>query len=351
MRWTLARCAACTLPLLLATAPACGGRGQDDTRGSASGITSLTGGSTGDTTGTSSGGGTGVRLDVGNSGGDAGMSSAGDGGDTGCKKVDLLFVIDNSGSMEDEQQNLLASFPGFISSIQTTLADTDGYHVGVVTTDAYLFNEPGCTQEGALVTKTGGTGSSNATCSPFASGLRWMNEQDDLSNKFSCAAQVGTDGSGDERPMSAAIAALSQNMNAPGACNEGFLRDDALLVLVVITDEEDDHEVDGCNQLPQQGSDGEPAGWFQSIVAAKGGNEKNVVMLALVGPDGADACPPLDKCAGGIQGAEVATRILEFTNMFTFGFVGQVCAPSYDTFFQDAVSVIQSACDDFVPPG
>ena len=31
--------------------------------------------------------------------------------DAGCKKVDLLFVIDNSGSMADEQINLVSSFP------------------------------------------------------------------------------------------------------------------------------------------------------------------------------------------------------------------------------------------------
>src|SRR5690242_21671906 len=36
----------------------------------------------------------------------------------GCAKADFLFVIDNSGSMADEQDNLIASFPGFIDTIQ-----------------------------------------------------------------------------------------------------------------------------------------------------------------------------------------------------------------------------------------
>src|SRR5688572_13939494 len=35
----------------------------------------------------------------------------------GCKAVDFLFVIDNSGSMSDEQDNLTASFPGFFAAI------------------------------------------------------------------------------------------------------------------------------------------------------------------------------------------------------------------------------------------
>src|SRR5204862_5903779 len=33
----------------------------------------------------------------------------------GCKKIDFLFVIDNSDSMDDEQANLARSFPGFIN--------------------------------------------------------------------------------------------------------------------------------------------------------------------------------------------------------------------------------------------
>ena len=39
----------------------------------------------------------------------------------GCGKVDFLFVIDNSGSMGDNQDNLIASFPGFINTIAQTL--------------------------------------------------------------------------------------------------------------------------------------------------------------------------------------------------------------------------------------
>ena len=38
----------------------------------------------------------------------------------GCQKADFLFIVDNSGSMQDEQNNLIASFPGFISTIQDT---------------------------------------------------------------------------------------------------------------------------------------------------------------------------------------------------------------------------------------
>jgi hypothetical protein len=36
--------------------------------------------------------------------------------------------------------------------------------------------------------------------------------------------------------------------------------------------------------------------------------------------------------------------------MFTYGFVGPVCQP-YGPFFEEAIGVIKSACDEFVPPG
>ncbi|MCA9718739.1 MAG: hypothetical protein KC468_28985, partial [Myxococcales bacterium] len=118
------------------------------------------------------------------------------------------------------------------------------------------------------------------------------------------------------------------------------------------TDEEDDHEVESCLQLPQPGSPGDPTDWFNTVVAAKGGVEQNVVVLTLIGPPGPNPaqCPQLDKCQGGIIGAEVSVRIDAFSKFFTYGFVGRVCENSYDAFFSEAVGVIKSACDEFMPP-
>jgi hypothetical protein len=292
-----------------------------------------------------------VKLDAATD--ETGMADAGDAvEESGCERVDLLFVIDNSGSMGDEQGNLVNSVPSFISEIQTQLVDAESYHVGVITTDEYEYND-GCEDEGALVIATGGDDSSDAVCGPYADGYNFMTENDDLDAAFSCAALVGTQGDGDERPMQTMQAALSPGMNGPGDCNEGFLRDDALLVIVIITDEEDDHELDGCLQTAHPGSSGDPAQWFEAVVAAKGGVEKNIVVLALVGPPGPDpaTCPLLDKCVGGVEGAEVAERVTSFTTMFTNGFVGRICEADYGSFFSEAVGVIATACDNFVPIG
>ncbi len=301
-----------------------------------------------------------MRLDMGVQAGTDGRGE-GEGVVVGgaCEKVDLLFVIDNSGSMEDEQEHLVASFPGFVSTMQAQLADAESYHVAVVTSDSYRYDAVTCNPfgYGTFVVQTGGDHSSSQNCGPFAGG-RFMTEADDLATRFGCAAKVGIEGSGDEKPMTALIEGLQAGAS-DGGCNGGFLRDDALLVVVIITDENDDFETETlvCSPertvQPQSGSSGDPDKWFDSVVALKGGIESNVVVLSLVGPDGDDACEPLDKCAinGGVAGAEPSDRILAFTRKFTHSFVGPVCSPTYDTFFQEATNVIQTACETFTPAG
>ena len=67
------------------------------------------------------------------------------------------------------------------------------------------------------------------------SGHRWMDEaQPDLSPTFGCLATVGVGGDGNERPMEAAIEAVSSQV-ADGECNAGFVRPDALLIVTVIS--------------------------------------------------------------------------------------------------------------------
>src|SRR5688572_9465553 len=64
---------------------------------------------------------TGEKLDVG-AGNTAGMCNQ----DLGCTdQIDLLFVIDNSGTMGQEQENLARNFPLLIQQLET-LTDSDG---------------------------------------------------------------------------------------------------------------------------------------------------------------------------------------------------------------------------------
>jgi hypothetical protein len=246
-----------------------------------------------------------------------------------CSVVDLLFVIDNSGSMLVEQQNLIASFDGFIAGIQDNLDEANDYHIGVVTTDAYALNFAECQTLGALVTE-----SADGVCGPWTQG-RYISLADDLEPAFTCAARVGDTGSTDEHQIEAALRAISPELGMPGACNEGFIREDALLVLVIITDEDDEH-----------GSPGEPEDWFAEIVARKG-VETNVVTLTLAGISPPNECDP-DVPFGD---AVPAARIREFTQKFEYGRIGDVCADDYAPFFDASLEMIHDACVNFTPEG
>lgn len=289
--------------------------------------------------------------------------------EAGCRKVDFLFVIDNSGSMSDEQQNLIQSFPTFISTIQKELKDAQDYHIMVVDTDAYVFagcelicsvlfntcpmaagdytcgvTQPEMCEDviGAGVTHPRGENSSSKDCA-FTSGARYMDiSEPDLTDAFACAARVGTGSTDDpEKPMQAIVNAVAPK--GPSAdCNLGFLRPDAILVVTFITDEDDN---------PGDGSLGTPDGWKASLVAAKKGDESALVVLGLFGDNDQvnSICPPFNPDQA--TGAEPSARLRQFVTSFgERGVPGSVCAPSYEEFFKQAVAIIDSTCDGFVPP-
>ncbi len=329
-------------------------RGSDPFGASQGSITvgALTGGMDGSAGDASQDGG-GVKLDV---AGPTGGASADDGGSAqGCDKVDFLFVIDNSGSMGDNQDSLIASFPGFIQSIQQTLADAQDYHVMVVDTDAQWGGlcellcpgfgvcldipeypcgtevEP-CNQTlGSGVLHTMASDAPNVNCA-FSTGARYMDSTEpDLTAAFQCAAKVGSDGDGSERPMGAMVGALSNDLAQPGACNEGFIREDAILVVTIITDEEDDD------------SNGLAEGWFANVIASKLGDANAIVMLGLINDTDAPApiCP---------VESQDPVKLRSFIDMFPNSIRGSVCENTYNGFFQQAVDLIDTTCDEFIPP-
>jgi hypothetical protein len=251
-----------------------------------------------------------------------------------CAQVDLLFVIDNSHSMADEQTNLVASFPGFIDGISTFLGADADYRVGIITTDAYAFNTFGCTDLGDLVTQTGGELSSHASCGPFAEGHPFMTNADDLATSFACAADVGIAGAGVEKPMQA-LTTLLASRNDP--CTANFVREDAVLVITIITDEEDDGD-----------SIGDPWDWHAAVLDAKGGDPSRVMVLSLIGRAQPNAC---SSQWDGAVGAEFAPRLADFTERFPHGTVGDACASDYGPYFAALLADVEQECIGGGPQG
>lgn len=128
-------------------------------------------------------------------------------------EVDILLVVDNSCSMQDEQEELSEGFDRFVEYFE--LADVD-YHIGVTTTDME--------EDRGVLNDAGGY----SFITP---------ETPDPDEVFRENVQVGIDGWFFEKGLASSAHALSENL-AEGA-NAGFLRDDALLSVIFISDEED----------------------------------------------------------------------------------------------------------------
>jgi hypothetical protein len=257
----------------------------------------------------------------------------------GCTKVDFLFVVDNSLSMLEEQTALVNSFPRFMTVVEETLGASD-FHVMVVDTDAGDVRDAIAAllgQGGDACGPTLGAGrrqsQSGADCG-LSSSQRYLDaSQADLTAAFSCIAEVGTLGNPLEAPVDAMLASVGPSLNGPGGCNAGFLRDDAILVVTLIGDEDD-----GV-------SSGEPAEWREALVGAKKGSPESIVFLGLIG--GQPTSGASSSCVE--SDPDPAPRLHSLIESFSFGTVGDICASDYAPFFADAVSVIDTACADFIP--
>lgn len=165
--------------------------------------------------------------------------------------ADILFVVDNSASMADEQANLAANFEFFINQI----VGSGDYQIAIVSTDQ---DSSGGEREGQVSITyddtssyrplSGINGDSCGELTALAHGcfrgpnparriIRSSQPKEEQISDFQANVDVGSCGSGNEAGLKSMRSALQQT--APNQCNEGFLRDDANLVIIFVSDEED----------------------------------------------------------------------------------------------------------------
>ena len=141
------------------------------------------------------------------------------------RKIDVLFVVDNSGSMSSSQTSLATNFPSFIDYFKSKGYD---YKIAVTTSDAFYgdqFISSGCSLCNINQTK-------------FRSGTDPKvyvidNTTNNLESVFASNVNVGITGSGDERAFSSFKAALTSPLNSD------FHRPTAFLSVIIVSDEED----------------------------------------------------------------------------------------------------------------
>ncbi len=137
------------------------------------------------------------------------------------RKVDILWVVDSSGSMASSQTNLANNFQQFIQDFQTKNFD---FHMAVTDTGGYLDNHYNTLTRSAW---------RQGTASPY-SGVAVMDKNTpNLSTVFAKNIKTGTTGTGDERAFSSFKKSLENNNN------NGFLRPGAFLAVIIVSDEDD----------------------------------------------------------------------------------------------------------------
>jgi hypothetical protein len=270
--------------------------------------------------------------------------------------VDILWVVDNSESMVQEQQALAANFDRFISGLTvcqgTGVADDfcdfntkkcsvsqgpcnpPDYHIGVIATDVRSDLDTGKLRRvGTCVPSAGASPSggkhrycqgdnrhcahdandpssdpANSVCDMGQSLSFVTATTANAPDAFSRAVQVGIAGSGRETGIEAAAIAVGRQTNratgewlpAPNE-NAGFLRPDASLFLIFVSDEDDS-------------SFGEVTYFYRAFETLRGaGNEGVVSISSIVGDpdlDGPDQQASLGGCPAGseVRSAAAGTR-------------------------------------------
>lgn len=244
-----------------------------------------------------------------------------------CSALDVVFVVNNTYTMLDEQVRLREAAATFVDQLAEQVPEVMGdIQVGVLTTDDQRF-----------------VATTSACEVPYASGASYMVFGETMNDELGCSLDVGVGGDPDERPAQMLLGALSDDLRKPGAFHDGFIRDNALLVVVVATDEDDRHDA-----VTGWGSAGDPGDWVDALAGVKGGHVEDVVVLSLVGTPKPNACPEYQW--NGHDGAEIATRLIELTEAFPNGAVGDLCSLEYGTFLLGQVPNVAAACTDFIAP-
>lgn len=203
------------------------------------------------------------------------------------EKVDVLLIIDNSSSMDPHQEELGQHFQAFL----TYFVEADvNYHIAAVTTDSFA--------EGAGVIQ-----------GPVISAQTAQAE-----DVFAEIVAVGIDGSAHEMGLEAARLALSEP-TLSGA-NAGFLREDAALSLIFVSNEED-------------GSWDPVADYINAFRRVKGQRERDRFNASALTPVDIDAC-------GEEQAAYAspATRYVDVA-LQTGGISGDLCAVDFESVVVD----------------
>jgi hypothetical protein len=203
--------------------------------------------------------------------GDGGTGDGGNGdGSWECGefgKLDLLFVIDDSSSMRQEQAKLAEQLPKLLEILTSGIPPegdrfppVESLHLGVVSTDLGTNGSEerpnsachGVGKDGKLIrnavdTMAGCEVNLDVPYLHYDAQDHAASDLETLQHDFTCLANLGIEGCAFEQQLEAMYKALAPNDVAftggsgghGDGFNAGFLRPDAVLAIIQVTDEED----------------------------------------------------------------------------------------------------------------
>jgi hypothetical protein len=268
-----------------------------------------------------------------------------------CRRMDLVFVIDDSGSMQEEQNSLATNFPMFADVLNDyTLSSGEhlDYRAAITTsgiTASFTIAPPQIPGfppiPPIMQSQVGANGKFRQTCGMTRP---WLEPTDPMmATTFACAARVGTSGPAIEMPLRAAELAVTDTVNA------GFVRDDALLGIVLITDEDDcsrrnNNFTTGGDACAANGdTDIDSIASYVASFDQRKGDRGRWATAVIAGPS---------ECMSAFGSAANAIRMKDFVAQAgTNAVFGDICQGNLAPALQQALETFQIACENFPPIG
>jgi hypothetical protein len=296
-------------------------------------------------------------------------------------KTDILFVVDDSGSMASKQQNLADNFQAFIGWLDQFPVKND-YQIGITTTSVDRYagtlpvpdtfdgtGNPVCPNppyppntnqnpqaaqatdtvypKGALVSvsqasfATGAAGRVQSTANPSSPPRILSAGSPTLVADFTQNVYVGVCGSGKEQGLEAMSRALSEPLLS--GANAGFRRPGARLAVIIVSDDDD------CSDPDHQGTSLEPTACTSKPVDdyvnfAKGLGD--VVVGAIIAVDPSTLQPAQctvqnpDGSLSSVTAEHPAPRYKAFADAFQDSVVDSVCNASFHDALQKIANLI-----------
>lgn len=234
--------------------------------------------------------------------------------------VDILMVVDNSGSMADYQAKVGALFSEFVEFPNAAEMD---YQIGVVTTTVppeEVVPEWGCTPP--VIAEEPEPGN-------LVDGVIITPETADPAGSFDSLINVGICGSSDEMGLEAARLALTEPLVS--TVNAGFLREEASLSLVFLSDDDDDSPYSVYE-------------YANSFSTLKGETVRDAFNISAFVIQDYTAC---EGYQDGVYGASSIGQRYAYLAETTGGAIGELCADDYTDTMLDLSLAIARLKEDF----